>query len=280
MASRIQSPTGHHLSNRSTTVASAKAVRMSLALVFTALVTASCHSNKAGQGFFPLAPGHAWTYRVVTEIDADDSQGIGFGGIGVANQTNTKAPSEKQVESQTIFTIEGIEFDQRESLRRQTELGTEYLFREDETGIYRVASKTMLDPEHVKDEVRRYVLKKPYAVGTSWQHSTTAFLLHRRVDFPREVKYSHPKIPMIFTIESMTESVKTEAGEWTNCIRVKGVAQVRLYADSVQGWKDLPLINQEWFCDGVGLVKLEREELASTSYVRGGKLSMELQSWR
>jgi len=44
-------------------------------------------------------------------------------------------------------------------------------------------------------------------------------------------------------------------------VRVRGHGVVRLYADAVVGWRDMPLTTLEWYCPGVGLVKSRHEML-------------------
>jgi hypothetical protein len=69
--------------------------------------------------------------------------------------------------------------------------------RSDDTGIYRVASKSdRVDAEPKVDAPRRYVLKTPPAAGNSWQATTTAHLLRRRAGLPRDLRHTHPPITM------------------------------------------------------------------------------------
>ncbi len=117
-------------------------------------------------------------------------------------------------------------------------------------------------------------------VGTQWQASTTAYLLQRRNEFPREIRHTHPSIPMQYQIEAVNEAVDTPAGKFEQCLRVKGSATVRLYADPTSGWKDLPLTTLEWYCPGVGLTRLERSEPAGSGFLVGGTLRMELSAWQ
>ena len=54
---------------------------------------------------------------------------------------------------------------------------------------------------------------------------------------------------------------------------------VRLFADPVNGFKDMPLTTLEWYCPGVGLVKVERVEPANSTFLIGGTMTMELMAW-
>ena len=156
----------------------------------------------------------------------------------------------------------------------------EWYLRADDKGVYRVATKTDLDADPTPDPTPRFVLKTPMAVGTNWQASTTAYLLRRRQEFPPEIRHTHAAVPMHYTIEALDEPVATQAGRFARCVRVRGRAVLKLFADPVVGWRDLPLTTTEWYCPGPGLVKLVREEPANSTFLTGGTLTMELISWQ
>ena len=219
---------------------------------------AGCGASSPATGYFPLEDGHRWTYDQTTEWE-----------------NNT-------LEHETIeLTTQGSEsLDGTKTWRRRSASGVDYWLRSDDTGIYRVASKSDLDDAPKPDAQRRYVLKAPLAVGTSWQAATTAYLLRRRQEFPPEIRHSHPAIPMTYTIAAVGQSVTTRAGEFKDCIKVQGSAQLKLFADPVVGWRDMALTTTEWYCNGVGLVRLERTEPAQSTFLTGGALRMELVAWQ
>ncbi len=230
-----------------------------VSLVAIATALAGCSAAAPSTGFFPLESGHRWTYDVKTEWDNNivEHDALVLSTHGSDNH------------------LEG-----GPALRRRSDDGVDYWLRSDETGVYRVASKSDLDAEPKLDAHRRYVLKFPLAPGSSWQATTTAYLLKRRNEFPREIRHTHPAIPMTYTIEALGEKVQTRAGAFANCLRVKGAAAVRVYADPVVGWRDMPLSTTEWYCDGVGLVRLVRDEPAQATFLTGGTLTMELVAWQ
>ena len=221
-------------------------------------VLAGCGAAPPSTGFFPLESGHRWTYDVKTEWENNI--------VEHEDLVLTTHGSDHLAEGGAAY-------------RRRSNDGVDYWLRSDDTGIYRVASKSDLDAEPKLDAPRRYVLKAPLAAGSSWQASTTAYLLKRRAEFPREIRHTHPSIAMTYTIETIGEKVQTRAGAFANCLRVKGTAALRVYADPVVGWRDMPLTTTEWYCDGVGLVRLVREEPAQATFLSGGTLTMELISW-
>jgi hypothetical protein len=42
----------------------------------------------------------------------------------------------------------------------------------------------------------------------------------------------------------------------------------------------VPVTTQEWYCPGVGLARVEREERSPSKFTVGGTLTMELAAWR
>ncbi|WP_247664318.1 hypothetical protein [Ideonella alba] len=215
-------------------------------------------SKPPGTELFPLDDGHRWTYQVRSEYEN--------------NTTET--------ETRVMRSLGRDSLADGSAWHRRSDDGIDYWLRSDDTGIFRVATKSDLDDEPKKDALPRYVLKAPLAVGTGWQATTTAYLLRRRQEFPPEIRHSHPSIPMNYTIEALGEAVKTAAGDFSGCLRVRGIATLRLFADPVVGWKDMPLTTREWYCPGVGLVKLVREEPANSTFLTGGTLTMELTEWQ
>ena len=231
-------------------------MKRAAALMFVLL--AGCGAAPHDDSLFPLAAGHRWAYELTTEWE------------------NNVVEHEPRV----IETLGRERLESGEAWRRRSDSGVDYWLKSDAAGIYRVATKSELQEEPQPDKEPRFVLKAPVAVGTTWRASTTAYLLRRRQEFPREIRHGHPAVPMSYTIEALGEKLQTRAGAFENCVRVRGVAALRLFADPVVGWKDMPLITTEWYCAGVGLVKLVREEPAESSFLTGGKLTMELVDWR
>lgn len=231
---------------------------LALAAVAAGLALAGC-SPPPGVGYFPLEKGHRWVYQSTSEWE---------------NAT---------VERETVelATLGEDTLESGKAWRRRSASGVEYWLRADDSGVYRVASKTDLAPEPVPDKPVRYVLKAPLAVGTTWAASTTAYLLRRNAEFPPEIRHSHAPVAMSYRIEAVGENVRTPAGEFKDCLRVQGSAVMRLFADPVVGFRDMPLATTEWYCKGVGLVRLERSEPANNStFLIGGKLVMELTEWQ
>jgi len=229
-------------------------------LLLLALALAGCQ-RPASDSLFPLEGGHRWTYRVSTQLE-DGS-------------------NERELLTLRSLGQESLaELGEVNAWRRRSDSGIDYWLQADASGIYRLASKNDLQAEAQPDKPRRYVLKAPFTVGTQWQSATTPYLLMRRNEFPRELRHKHPSIPMNYQIEATDARVSTAAGRFSACLRVRGTATVRVYADPASGWRDMPLTTLEWYCPGVGLVRLERSEPANSAFLSGGSRVLELESWQ
>ncbi|MBV8619894.1 MAG: hypothetical protein JOY84_13595 [Curvibacter sp.] len=222
------------------------------------LPLAGCGRTPAATDYFPLAGGRHWTYTQTTERDD--------------GQREEKALRLDNLGAETLA--------DETTWHRHSDDGMHYWLRSDDSGIFRVASRFDLDEFYAPDTPHRYVLKTPFSVGTSWQADTVPYLLERAQQFPPEIRHSHPAVPMNYRIEAVDEAVETPAGHFEHCLRVQGSADLHLYLDAVSGWKDLPLLTREWYCPGVGLVRLSREEHTASSFVTGGSLTLELQQWQ
>jgi len=243
---------------RSLSLAPCRALRGGPAVAAACGVLAACGGPSAEPSLFPLEPGHRWLYEV--RSDWDDGR--------------------LEREQREIRTAGEARVGDRPAWRRRSSDGVEWYLRADDSGVYRVAAKSDLDAEPRPDPQPRYVLKAPLREGTTWLSTTTAYLLRRRADFPPEIRHTHPAVTMHYTIESMDAAVRTRAGAFEHCVQVRGQAVLKLFADPVAGWRDMPLVTTEWYCRGPGLVKLVREERALSSFLLGGTMTLELLTWQ
>lgn len=220
---------------------------------------AACSPGPGVDAMFPLADGRTWTYRMTTSFDNDVS-----------------APRHENLR----FSVRGSEtIEGLPAWRKRSDSGVDYWLRSDKTGSYRVASKSDVERDPKPDGAPRYVLFKPYVVGTQWDTHTTAFVLERPNEFLRELRHTIKPVSMRYRIEAVDQRVQTPAGNFDGCLRVQGRATIKLFVDAVGGWDDVPLTTTEWYCPDVGLVRLERKEPSPQKLMRGGTLTMELTAW-
>ncbi len=204
---------------------------------------------------FPLNSGARWIYRVVTEI---------------AGETST---ADQFLEVTGRADIAGVD-----TVVRRDQAGVEYAIRVDKSGIARIASRRDLELQFTPDAAPRYVLKYPIAIGSVWQADTVPYTIVRKNEFPRELRYVRT-MRMTYTIEALADKVTVPAGRFENCVRVRGQADLKLYVDPVVGFREVPVSTLEWYCPGVGLVKVERDETLDSPFLSGGKITLELRAF-
>ena len=219
------------------------------------LALAGCGARESAS-YFPLQPGARWTYAVDTETDGATSRG-----------------------RQTIWVLDERVYDGKPLFIRRSEtpdnIGVEYWLRERPDGIVRIAQRLDLQEQASLDEAPRTVLKLPLKIGDSWRTPTVAYTVMRKNEYPREIKYGRPLL-MTYTVEALDEKLTVAAGSFDHCARVAGHAEMTLFTDPVRGFNKVPLTTTEWYCRGVGLVKLERVEHLATTFYSGGRVTMEL----
>ncbi len=229
------------------------------ATLLVLLEMAGCSPGNSGASYYPLEQGRSWTYRVTKNLDESNEPDV-----------------------HTLrFDMKGKEtLESGPAQRRHSDEGGDYYLRSDDTGIYRVASRNTLDVAPKADNPPRYLLKAPYVVGTQWQALTVPYVLQRRNEVPKEVRYTTKPIMMVYAIMALDQKLETPAGSFEGCIKVVGEAKIRLYVDAQFNWREMPLFSTEWYCPGKGLVKMERQETSPSKFMRGGNVTLDLISYK
>ena len=219
------------------------------------VLLAGCKASQ-DSSYFPLAPGARWTYSVQTDAD------------GVASR-----------QQQSISVLDERRYDGKALFIRRSEtpgnIGIEYWLRAQPDGIVRIAQRMDLEEHATLDAAPRTILKLPLSIGASWRTPTVPYTVMCKNEYPREVKYGRGML-MTYTVEALEEKLTVPAGSFEHCARVVGRAELTLFTDPVRGFNKVPVTTTEWYCRGVGLVKLERVENLATMFYSGGKVSMEL----
>ena len=218
------------------------------------LLVSGCAGRDQGNEWFPLREGASQTMDVRYAMD------------------EPREPEQWTMQVMAPATIK----DQTLAVRHHS-AGVSYYLQVDQQGVRRVATRTDIDRDPTPDAEPMWVLKAPYQVGTEWVTPTVPYLLQRKNEYPRDLKYSH-KVPMTWRIEAVDDSITLADGsKHQPCLRVLGQAKLNLYTDPVNGFNEVPLTSREWYCRGEGLIKFEREEKVPAGFITGGKLTAEWQ---
>jgi hypothetical protein len=204
----------------------------------------ACTRKAADDAYFPLATGRSWTYT----LTAEDS-----GETPITLQATIEGPVEV---GGVKVTRERIEVQGRKH----------FLFiGVDEHGIYRHATQSDQDPTPSLAGERDYFLVMPLELGKSW----------KGVAGPSFLEVGDTDVPIESTVESTTETIRTPAGEFKDCVRVHVTGSVEIRnefleddddpaekghdADNDEDWDPVggtfTLDEQTWYAKDVGVVK-------------------------
>lgn len=231
-------------------------------LLSAALATlAGCsQSLPVGDSYFPLAVGSTWEYDVASDI----------------NNILTH-------ETYTLSVDRVVDTDAGEVFVRRVDvpgtIGIEYWLRQEKDRITRIAQRIDADEQAKLDRNPRVVLKLPVTVGANWMVPTEPFVIAPKLEMGMGTT-KMPKVLMTYNVEAIDETVTVPAGTFKHCARVAGSGNMNLYLDAVQGFRDVPVVNREWYCKGVGLVKVERTETLQSAYYSTGQIKMELTAFK
>jgi hypothetical protein len=229
-----------------------------------AMSLSSCSEKPVGSKYFPLNEGMTFTYSLKTEY------------------SNEKESIDKWL---TITNMGKEETGNKSYFVRRTSSGIDYYINFDEQGIFREALRTMVESKPRLDRARRYILKQPLAIGTEWREISRPLLMLRV--YPYRVRVGKDaQVPMIYRIESLSETVTVPAGTFENCIKVVANGTFNTYTDAVSGDTEIPMKVEEWYAPDVGLVKQIRYELDgdiidifNTPVFLGGHSTLSLESY-
>lgn len=221
-------------------------LRGALLAIFLSL-TAACATLRGNPEWFPVEPGMRWTYRLTQQIDDQPPQ-------------------------VTELTIAGrsteIHAGERFAVRRG-DSATDYLFLASTDSVIRAGRRRPGEREPRWDPVPHAVLRLPLREGDQWQRATGLVLLPERA-----LPGSDGGFELTTTVVDTDTVVDVPAG------RFDGSARLR--ADAIVDWAQGPdapaiqIITDEWYVDGIGLVKLVREERDVAEDGRHGRLMLEL----
>lgn len=233
--------------------------RISLLALSAGLLLSACDQPVKENPLFPLAAGKSWTYQVETVYDEPDGKTLRY------TLEMRNLGSAALADGSTAW------------LRRSSN-GHEYWLVTDDSGIQRVAMKSPTKDQAVMDEEPRTVLPQPLKVGSTWTIPTVPYFLRRRNENPSEFRYvsKYQNLPMVFKVADVNVKISTPAGHFENCTRVDGTMEMMLWNDAIFAYKPTPILSREWFCPGVGLVQVEREEPTTAKLFQGGTMRMTL----
>lgn len=234
--------------------------RLALMSAVLAALAGCSQSPSLGDSYFPLEVGATWEYDVASDVNSI-----------LTHETYTLSVD------RTIDTDAGEVYVRRVDVPGT--IGIEYWLRKEKDRITRIAQRIDADEQAKLDRNPRVVLKLPVTVGANWMVQTEPFVIAPKLEMGMGTT-KMPKVLMTYNVEAIDETVTVPAGTFKNCARVAGNGNMTLYLDAVQGFRDVPVVNREWYCKGVGLVRVERTETLQSAYYSTGHIKMELTAFK
>lgn len=217
---------------------------------------AGCNPKPAPDALYPLDVGLRWTYRVTTTRD---------------HGTNSKGWRYFRNIHRGYFAGE-----QNVTIRRNDD-GIRYWDVQRADGYYRVASRTLADSAPVMDQPAVKILPLPARPGATWREPAHTFLLERARTFISAHTPANT-IVLDYHIESADAAVHVPAGLFSHCVIAVGQTTFHLGASVGVAPSEVPIVQREWYCPGVGLTRLTRDEKLTSNEktITGGHIDVSL----
>lgn len=191
--------------------------------------------SPATPDYLPLAPGHWGYFQVDTNIRGEPHQQR----LMVANLRTTGNTTLQQAGG-----------------TRRTLLRTA-------TGISLASS----DPASVPI----LLLPRRLALGTRWPIQSTLQLVESRT-FAAEDKLIGKRLPvqLTATVVGLEDVVVSPAGVFEHCLHLKLTGKTSVRADRGHAIADVDVAHEEWYAPDVGLVRINRTESSTSSFLVTG----------
>ena len=227
-----------------------------IAFALAATLLGGCGSQPDAESLYPLEPGLRWQYSVETQ----------------------RKGSEPVRSTRIMENVERSYFAGEDDVAiRRNENGARYYIAQRDDGYYRVAKKSVARHTPIMDQPPTKILPLPAEVGASWREPAHAYMLDRATTFISEHAPENT-ITLEYRIESDDVTVIVPAGRFDNCLLVVGAVTFHLGSGVGFAPSDVPIEQREWYCPGVGLARLERDERLTSEkrFITGGHITMKL----
>ena len=225
----------------------------------------ACTRKQPDDAWFPLGKGRTWTYTLTPEGEGMEPMKLTVAVVGPEDVGGTKVTRER------------IEIDGREH----------FLFvGVDDRGIFRHATQSPEEAAPSLDRDRDYFLEFPLEAGRSWKGEAA----------PTFLDVADTVVPIESTVVGTTDTVRTPAGEFKDCVKVHVTGRAEIRNDFLDGddadEKDgetfdpvsgtFSLDEETWYAKDVGVVKsvvTEKFKLKSGGDEDRARVTTELQAF-
>lgn len=199
--------------------------------------------------YLPLEAGRWWYYAVEsTVLDETNRARVIMANLGPA-----------RLDGQRVY------------LRRRQAHALDYLQYDGEhpeRGVRRVAHRRPGPTGIVRDQPARVLLREDGA----WRVPSTLGLIESRT-FAAQDRIIPRRVALDLSKRVVRRDATTTvpAGHFTACLLVVGEGRVAVRTDRGNASAMVTVRTREWYARGIGLVRLEREERADSTFLRNGR---------
>ena len=221
-----------------------------LVVSLTSLVACSNEEN----AYFPLSEGRTWHYDISrTTMDGTFQQ------------------------KQIFHSLPEIDWHQGVATPFVSASGAHYLYQGNEHGTQLVAVKARDGGSYESAEEAFKILPAEVSPGTTWrQPEHTQVLENTGSPWETLFRIVEP-VSIDYVVESNDVSVRVPAGEFDNCIKVRGSGQTNVDVGNYIGRTLISIEVENWYAKGVGLIKSIRKEITTSEALDYGELRYELE---
>ncbi len=216
--------------------------------------------SESNNSYFPLGKVKSWSYKV--EIEPEVEQKTIYKKI---NLSLGKKFLEINGEKNSIYPF----------LRED---GSMFFYQDSNNGIFRKGFAFIKDKKISAEIKKRIVLPYPQDIGKQWSVESKTYLILKRYPYYDYRATTNFKID--YEIISKNEVISTPLGKFRNCLLVRGIGKTKFIGDSEIGSIAINISSEEWYAQGIGLIKSIRIEETDSDLFGTTKMTQVLESYK
>lgn len=211
-----------------------------------------CRNADHTTSYFPVEPGHEWQYRVQrSTMDGTEELRHIVRSIAPPAQMAGITGAKAGLDGRTTF------------------------YTSDAQGVYRLAPAGPAERSGPAT-ISELVLPHTPTADSTWRSPARTSLLESSAP-PWETLFRvRTQLLMDYQVEDLDASITTPAGHFEHCLLILGTASETRNAGTLIGEAHIRITVREWYAPGIGMVRMEREEIMDNAAIDRGTVVMEL----
>ena len=210
--------------------------------------------------YFPLTAGYEWHYRITFAPQYSPTEHYKSVRVSLDEVTLTH-PNGDTLNATPIL----------------HENGLIYYYSHNHDTIQRVALQKRPSGMPQWEEQARIVMATNPDEQSIWSIIDTTYIIIREKPlFNESVKLI---VPLTYRVVSRDATVRVAAGEFSNCLYIVGTGATSFTTSRGSGTQQVEVTSEEWYANGVGMVKMHRIEKTSSELYGTNHFTSELEDY-